>query len=181
MERINRLRAAFHYPEEIRITTKAMSRFFENDNCDTTFTVPETATKYYIGTENDITQAAHAFDFLPGEWIVYDYYDHYWGMFATHTRYLKKSKVLTHEETTEEGMDYGYVSESSLKILLAEEEPESFREALNWDGNSGVMSFGRGETDYRLYTAYKDEYLGAFLLVDAPFIETFIPDVLRNR
>ena len=185
MAQLNRLRVAFHYPGKIKITTKALSRLFGACNVDPEpFTVVETATKYYVGTPIDMALSTHPFDFLPGEWIVYDYYDRYWGIFAMHNSYIGNSKTLIHEKTTAASANYGYISIEQLQTLLTQTnvvESHSYKEVVTGDAKNGIITFGGYVTDYRLYTTYMNEYLGAFLLVNESFINEFIPNVLNDR
>lgn len=150
-----------------------------------------------IGTAEEIIEVAEASDVLgtithdleAGKWAIGDYYDHLWSIWA----YLEghdKSTPLSFVRETDGSSNYGFMPESGLETFResiaqeireqidSEEEIEMRRKVeLLSDIDDGLITFGRGETEYRLYIARKNDKVVAWALL----IDQVVEEVEEER
>ena len=127
-----------------------------------------TEDKCYIGSLSDIVDKEHLVDIKPGTWVIFDYYDHAYGLYGHHIDH--PDPVLTYERTTSEHSYYGLMSPSVLKDFEDTYEQSGYEEVGECIENNrdidknGYICFGRGDEGFDLYMARSGGQVTSFLI-----------------
>jgi hypothetical protein len=154
-----------------------------------------------IGTASEMLNGSiQSVSPVDGEWTINDYYDHDWSMWATHADF-DKTIALKRVRITNMDSNYGFISGVGLKFFADDlyDEVEEMKNDMEtevscimdeidetrlvemmvhrakWSGCA--ITFGRGDTEYYVYMAKKDDKVVAWGL----FTDTFLEYAFSNH
>lgn len=132
---------------------------------------------YYIGVLPEIIKHKHIYTLSSGNWDVYDYFDHMWTLLVVNTK-TDPQEELSFHRLTEGDAQYGFILRKALTTI--EKDCRYNREdikdldstQLNLKEHEGFITFGRGDSEYKIYLAKNDdENVIAFMITTVEFLE----------